>query len=136
MSPVVEPDAEGPVRSMTSTVEITEQPAQPPAGWVATTFDAFRLPGYRVLWGGTILAFIAFNTSMTAQNVIAYDLTGSSRAVGFVVFGQGLAMLLLNPFGGAIADRFSKRFLLLVSQVTIGAVALTTGILIQTDLIS
>ena len=105
-------------------------------GWVSTTFDAFRLPTYRTLWLGTIMAFVAFNTSMTAQNVVAYDLTGSNSAVGAVVFGQGVAMMVLNPFGGAIADRFSKRFLILLSQIVIGAVALAIALLIKTDLIS
>ena len=105
-------------------------------GWIAKTFDAFRSPTYRVLWTGTILAFIAFNTSMTAQNVIAFDLTGRNGAVGSVVFGQGLAMLLLNPFGGAIADRFSKRFLILLSQFVIGSICLATAILLLTGSIS
>jgi MFS family permease len=108
----------------------------PSPGWIATTFDAFRLPTYRVLWIGTIMAFLAFNTSMTAQNVVAYDLTGNNRAVGAVIFGQGLAMMLLNPFGGAIADRFSKRFLLLLSQFVIGAICLIIAFLLLTDTIS
>ena len=111
-------------------------PTTRPPGWVSTTFDAFRLPTYRVLWLGTIMAFIAFNTSMTAQNVVAYDLTGNNRAVGAVVFGQGVAMMLLNPFGGAIADRFSKRFLLLLSQFVIGAICFVIALLILTDAIS
>jgi MFS family permease len=106
------------------------------SSWVSNTFDAFRFPTYRVLWLGTILSFIAFNTSMTAQNVVAYDLTGDNSAVGAVVFGQGLAMLLLNPFGGAIADRFSKRFLIILSQFVIGGIALSTAILIVFDAIS
>src|SRR5438093_10332354 len=96
--------------------------------WVSKTFDAFQFPTYRVLWTGTILAFIAFNTSMTAQNVIAFDLTGRNGAVGFVVFGQGIAMLLLNPFGGAIADRFSKRVLVLSSSFVRGGLSLLVDI--------
>ena len=106
-----------------------EQPAAAP-GWIATTFEAFRIPTFRIIWLGTILAFLAFNISMTAQSVVAYDLTGSNRAVGTVLFGQGIAMLFLNPFGGAIADRFSKRMLMLVAQSVIGGVAFATAMLI------
>ncbi|MPZ50881.1 MAG: MFS transporter [Dehalococcoidia bacterium] len=105
-------------------------------GWAANTFDAFNIPLYRTIWLGTILAFLAFNMAMTAQGVVAYDLTGSNRAVGSVVFGQGVAMLLLNPFGGAIADRFSKRLLILFAQAVIGATMLATAILIATGNIS
>jgi MFS family permease len=123
------------------TVERPEEPlaidrVHPARAWAASTFDAFNEPVYRTIWLGTILAFLAFNMSMTAQGVVAYDLTGSNRAVGAVVFGQGIAMLLLNPFGGAIADRFSKRFLILLAQTVIGATMLTVAILIATDRIS
>jgi MFS family permease len=105
-------------------------------GWMANTFDAFRYPTYRVIWIGTILSFLAFNIAMTAQGAVAFDLTGSNRAVGAVVFGQGIAMVFLNPFGGAIADRFSKRFLILLAQVVIGGTMLALAILMFTDRIS
>jgi MFS family permease len=104
--------------------------------WAASTFDAMNVPAYRIIWLGTILAFLAFNMSMTAQGVVAYDLTGNNRAVGLVIFGQGVAMLLLNPFGGAVADRFSRRFLIIFAQTMIGGVCLALAILIVTDAIS
>jgi MFS family permease len=83
-----------------------------------------------------VLAFVAFNMSMTAQGVVAYDLTGSNTSVGAVVFGQGIAMLFLNPFGGAVADRFSKRWLILIAQFVIGSTMLATAILIETNQIT
>jgi len=115
------------------------QPGVPPnaaRAWAVTTFDAFRFPVYRVVWLGSILSFLAFNMSWTAQSVVAYDLTGSNSAVGSVMFGQGLAMLVLNPFGGAIADRFAKRTLILIGQSVIGGVMLTIAILLAVDKIS
>ena len=104
--------------------------------WAANTFSAFSSPSYRVLWLGTILAFLAFNMAVTAQNVVAFDLTGNNRAVGFVAFGQGLAMLILNPFGGAIADRFPKRLLIIVAQAVVGLVMLSMALLLAFDRIS
>ena len=105
-------------------------------GWVASTFDSLGIRAYRILWIGTVLSFIGFMMSMTAQNVVAYDLTDSNRSVGWVMFGQGIAMLALTPFGGAVADRVSKRLLLLVCQATIGAAALIVGLLILADAIT
>jgi MFS family permease len=52
------------------------------------------------------------------------------------MFGQGVAMLLLNPFGGTLADRLSKRLLLIGTQTVIGGVILATAILLQLDLLS
>ena len=66
--------------------------------WAASTFDAFQFPLYRVVWFGSFLAFMAFNMAHTAQGVVAFDLTGDNRAVGFVAFGQGLAMFALLCF--------------------------------------
>ena len=104
--------------------------------WAASTFDAFRFPLYRVVWLGSFFAFMAFNMASTAQGVVAFDLTGSNHAVGFVAFGQGLAMFFLNPFGGAIADRFSKRLLLLVAQFVIGGVMFAMAVLLAFDAIT
>jgi len=64
---------------------------------------------FRILWIGTLFAFLAFFMSTVVQSVVAFRLTGSNSAVGFVVFAQGAAMCLLGPFGGAMADRLSKR---------------------------
>jgi len=109
---------------------------QTPRAWVGGTFESLRNPGYRTLWIGSILAFVSFFMSTIAQNVVAFDLTGKNRDVGAVVFGQGLAMVVLAPFGGALADRVSKRGLLVISQSVIAAVFLVLGILIGADAIS
>ena len=110
--------------------------ANPARIWANTTFSAFQFPVYRVVWWGSFIGFLAFNMSATAQSVVAYDLTGNNRAVGMVMFGQGIAMLLLNPFGGAIADRFNKRLLIIATQAVIGGVILAMAILLATGSIS
>jgi MFS family permease len=111
--------------------------AQPRAiRWVSSTFAALEQRHFRVLWIGTAISFIGFMMSMTAQNVVAYDLSGNNRAVGLVMFGQGVAMLILSPVGGAWADRMSKRLLLMVAQATIGLTMLATALLIAAGLIT
>lgn len=113
------------------------EPAEPlRRSWAASTFDAFAFPAYRVVWAGSVMAFLAFNMANAAQGVVAYQLTGSSRAVGLVLFGQGLAMTFLNPFGGAIADRFSRRFLILAAHIVIGAVIFALAVLLALDRLS
>jgi len=106
------------------------------SGWVSSTFGALENRHFRVLWIGTALSFIGFMMSATAQNVVAFELAGSNRAVGLVMFGQGVAMLILSPFGGALADRVSKRLLLLVCQAAIGLTMLATALLIAGGLIT
>ncbi|MGH2602198.1 MAG: MFS transporter [Dehalococcoidia bacterium] len=114
----------------------TTTPRPRASRWVSSTFASLDLRHFRVLWIGTALSFIGFMMSSTAQNVVAFDLTGNNGAVGLVMFGQGMAMLILSPFGGALADRMSKRLLLLVCQSAIGLTMFATGVLIATGAIT
>jgi MFS family permease len=107
-----------------------------PAGWLSTTFAALGVRNYRILWLSTAFSMVAFMMSMTAQGVVAYHITGSNRAVGFVMFGQGIAMLAFAPFGGVLADRISKRLLLLVCQSVIGLSMLAVALLLWADLLT
>lgn len=99
-------------------------------------FAALSNRDFRVLCLGSFFAFVAFMMSSTAQNVVAFDLSGNNRAVGFVAFGQGLAMLVFPPFGGALADRLSKKLLLLICQSVIGFTFLFLAILLATDTVT
>lgn len=123
--------AAGGMRRMATT---TERPRA--SRWVSSTFNALDIRHFRILWIGTLLSFLAFMMSNTAQSVVAFDLAGNNSAVGLVMFGQGVSMLLLSPFGGALADRMSKRMLLLVAQSVIGLTMFATAVLIATGAIT
>ncbi len=105
------------------------------ASWARDTFAALAARNFRVLWIGSLLAFIAFFMSTVVQSVVAFDLSGNNRAVGFVVFAQGIAQLVLGPLGGAMADRLSKKAVILTCQVTIFAAFTVLAILVATDVI-
>jgi MFS family permease len=85
-------------------------------------FAALRNRNFRLLWLGSLGAFVAFFTSNVVQSVVAFELTTENRAVGMVVFGRGIGQLLLAPIGGALADRIDKRAIL------IGTQGLTAGV--------
>lgn len=72
---------------------------------------------FRVLWIGTILAFIGFFMSTVVQSVVAFNLTHANSAVGLVIFGQGLTMFALGPLGGAVADRLPKKRVIAITQL-------------------
>ena len=85
-------------------------------------FAALAVREFRFLWTSTVLAFLAFFMSTVVNSVVAHDLTGSNTAVGVVVFGQGMAMFLLGPIGGAFADRWPKRRTIITCQLVTTAV--------------
>src|SRR5688572_26697222 len=103
------------------------------SAWASRTFLALRNPQYRILWAGTTLSFLAFMMSSIVQSVVAFDLTGKNGAVGFVALGMGVATIVVAPFGGVVADRVSKRKMLLIGQCVIGVNFLAVGVLIVTD---
>ena len=103
------------------------------SSWAEATFKALQHRDYRVLWLGTTLAFLGFMMSSVVQALVAYDLTGKNGAVGLVAVGMGLSTILVSPFGGVIADRMSKRRLLLIGQSLIGINFACVGLLIITD---
>src|SRR5262245_57493753 len=82
----------------------------------AGTVSALQERDFRLLWTGTIASYVAFFMSTIVQSVVAFQLAGTNRAVGVVVFAQGLAMAVLGPLGGAFADRWPKRRILALSQ--------------------
>lgn len=103
--------------------------------WVKRTFVALEDGPFRLLWFGSFFSFVAFFMSSAAQGIVAYDLTGNNGAVGFVVFGQGIAQLLLAPFGGALADRLPKKPLIVFFQFAILFVFAVLALLIWADVI-
>jgi MFS family permease len=56
------------------------------------------------------------NIGVWMQNVtllaLAYELTGNATYASFITFAQLGPMLFLSPFGGAIADRVNRRYLM------------------------
>lgn len=104
--------------------------------WARTTFQSLSNRDYRVLWIGTTLSFLVFMMMNVVQSVVAFDITGKNGAVGAVALGMGVSAITIAPFGGVIADRVSKRKLLLIGQSLMAATFLATGLLIVTDRIT
>ena len=103
------------------------------ARWYASTFEALAVPQFRILWWGSTVASLAFMMTRTVQSVVAFDLAGNSAAVGVVALGSGVTMIFIGPLGGVLADRLSKRRVLLFGQTFVGFCFLTIGLLILTE---
>ncbi|MEO8538685.1 MAG: MFS transporter [bacterium] len=104
--------------------------------WFHSTFESLGNPQYRTLWLGTSVAFLAFMMSSIVQSIVAFHITGKNGSVGLVALGMGVATIVISPFGGVIADRVSKRKLVLIGQTIIGINFLVVGILIVSDSIT
>ncbi len=112
-------------------------PEGPPRkeGPLATAFRSFRHRNYRLWFVGQLVAVFGMWTLSTAQGFLAYELTGSAALLGYLSLASGLPSWLLMLYGGLVADRVSRRLILVVTQSTVAALALVLAVLTFTGLV-
>lgn len=80
-------------------------------------FAAFGFRNFRVVWIGAVISNIGRWFQSVAIPLVIYDLTdGSAAWVGFAGFAQQIPTALLGPVAGALADRYARRNILIVTQ--------------------
>jgi MFS family permease len=83
---------------------------------------ALRHRDYRWFWLGAFASNIGTCMQNLVVPFVVYELTRSSKWVGFATVIQFVPAMLLTPVGGAIADRWNRRHVLLITQ---GAMSLS-----------
>ncbi|MES2465230.1 MAG: MFS transporter, partial [Armatimonadota bacterium] len=101
----------------------------PSASFVETRFAALRSPDFRNLWFGQIVSAAGSMMQMAALNWQIYDLTGSPVALGGIGLVRVVPIVLFSLLGGAFADAYDRRKLLLMTQTALALVALALGLL-------
>ncbi|HLQ61624.1 MAG TPA: MFS transporter [Candidatus Acidoferrales bacterium] len=77
---------------------------------------ALRHRNYRLFFGGQVVSTVGTWMQSIAQPWLVLQLTHSGFWVGVVLAAQFTPVLVAGPLGGVVADRFSKRRVLLVTQ--------------------
>jgi MFS family permease len=80
------------------------------------TFAAMKHYNYRLWFSGQVVSLVGTWMQSTAQGYLIYQLTGSPAYLGLVGFMGGLPAWLFTLFGGVIADRISRRNLMVTTQ--------------------
>ena len=83
----------------------------------AGTFAAFRSRDFRLLWGGQTISFVGDAAFVVALGWRVTDLTGKASSLGFVLALESLAMLTTLLWAGVLADRHSRRLLMIGSDL-------------------
>lgn len=101
---------------------------------MSPTFASLSIRNYRIYATGALVSNVGTWMGRVAQDwVVLTELTDhSASALGIVTGLQFLPMLLLAPWTGAVADRYPKRVLLLLTQTVLGLSALIGGLLVVT----
>jgi MFS family permease len=97
------------------------------------TFACLRIRNFRLFAGGLLVSATGGWAQRIAQDWLVLDLTGSATAVGVTTACQFVPTLAVGLLGGAVADRFPRRAVLLVTQTLFGALAAALAVLTLTD---
>jgi len=98
------------------------------------SFNSLEVPNYRRYFAGQLISLSGTWMQTVAAVWVILSLTDSGVAVGLATALQFLPMLLFGAWGGLIADRMSKRRLLIITQAlmmipAVGLLAVTaTGV--------
>src|SRR3981081_792698 len=89
-----------------------------------SSIAALRHRDYALFWWASVIS----NSGSGLQNVAApfalFRITHSPAWVGFASFAQFAPGVILSPVAGSIADRLSRRVVLLAAQVLMALAAL------------
>jgi MFS family permease len=104
--------------------------------YLASTFSALGVRDYRRFAFGQAISVSGTWMQKLAQAWLVLELTNSPLLLGVTVAIQQLPTLLFTTVGGALADRFDNRTILLWMAIAATIPALVLGVLVQLHLVA
>lgn len=80
-------------------------------------FSALQHRDFRLYWFGIVIAVSGQQLLWMLEGWLLYELTGSKLLLGANAVAQSVPATILSLFGGAIADRFDQKRLLIWTQI-------------------
>ncbi len=95
---------------------IEHDTAEKSASKFSNTFRALKHKNYRLFFIGQIISLSGTWMQSVAQSWLVYRLTGSVTLLGLIGFAGQIPVFLLAPIGGAVADKYNRRRILIATQ--------------------
>ncbi|MDQ3119588.1 MAG: MFS transporter [Verrucomicrobiota bacterium] len=116
--------------------ELSGRQYRTPVGKVTwrDTFRALRHRNYRLFFYGQLVSLIGTWMQQTAMSWLVYQITGSKLLLGVVAAVGSAPMMFFSLWGGAIADRYPKRAIIIITQIAQMIPALVLAVLAWTGL--
>src|SRR5579871_1377549 len=99
----------------------------------SATLRALRHRNFQLFFAGQLISLVGTWMQNVAQSWLVYRLSGSSALLGLVSFTGQIPVLLLSPVGGYVADRWSRRTVVIFTQTLSMVLALVLAILTLTN---
>lgn len=100
------------------------------------TFRSFKHRNYRLFYAGNLLSNTGSWVQRVAQDWLALELTHSGTALGIVTALQFGPAIVFSLHGGRLADRFSKRRLIVWTNAMSAATAAVIGVMVLSSSIT
>ncbi|MBE9144081.1 MFS transporter [Planktothrix mougeotii] len=84
---------------------------------------------FLLIWFGQLISLIGSGLTRFALGVWLYQTTGSSVQFSLMYVFAELPYIILAPFGGAIADRWNRRLLIILSDIVAALCTLSIALL-------
>lgn len=108
-------------------------PGDEARGGLGQAFASLAVPNYRLLFQGNFATQIGFGMQQVAFGWLILELSNDPFYLGLNGFASMFPMLVISPFGGIIADRFSRQRVLMVSQTLLMLLAVTIAMLVYLE---
>lgn len=93
------------------------------------TFASLKYPNYRLWFWGQMISLFGTWMQSTALGFLIFDLTHSPAYLGYAGFAAGIPVWFFMLPAGVVADRMSRRRLLMITQSAMMALAFITAAL-------
>ena len=101
---------------------------------LTTVTAALQHRNYRLYFTGLLFSITGFQMLLVIQGWLVWDITGDPKGLAFLGGATAVPTILLNLYGGVIADRFDQRILILLVSTTIGVLLAVMGLLVALDM--
>lgn len=105
------------------------------SGGFSRGFVSLQHRSFRLLFLSNVTSGAGAQIQQVANLWQVYALTGSAVHLGLTGLARAIPIILFSLAGGVIADRVDRKKIILVTQMTNGALALVIAVLSFTDLI-
>ena len=92
------------------------------------TFSSFKNRVFRLYYGAMLGQMAAMNMQMFARSLLVLRLTDSAAYLGVMALANAAPMLFFSLFGGVMAERVEKKYILIWGQVVSGLMTLAVAV--------
>ena len=96
---------------------------------------AMAYKAYRLYWLGSLASVAGFQMLTFSQYVIIHRLTHDPKYLAWVALASAVPAIVLNIYGGVLADKLERRRLIAITQIINGSLILILTILTFAEIV-